>query len=193
MTAPLVASWSAGPRPSIEMPTDPARMSQTRRMGRTERQTTRRGAARLVGRWLLIGWVLTGVVAMHVLAQHDPGGGHGMLMDPHAAVSSTYTEPMSMVGQGHHPTAVPAAVAAVVMAPVASGLRTPSGSDMGGAMAGCILFLTAAIASVVVLLLLASRRNSEGLSSFRSTWWQSLLRGPPGPRPPRISLCVLRV
>jgi hypothetical protein len=190
MTAPLVRSWSAGPRPPIEMPTDPARMSQTRRMGRTERQTTRPGAVWLIGRWLLIGWVLTGVVAMHVLAQHDPGGGHGMLMDPHAAVSSTYPEPMSMVGQDHHPTGDPSAAE---MAPVAWGLPAPSDGYMGGAMAGCILFLTAAVASVVVLLLLACRRSSEGSRPFRSVSRQILLRGPPGPRAPRISLCVLRI
>lgn len=194
MTAPVVASSFAEPRPPAEMLTESAGISQTWRMGRTEQLVTRRRAAKLIGRWLLIGWVLTGVVAMHVLAHHDPGGGHGMLMDPHAATaSSKYPALMSMVGQDHHPAGDPAAAAAVVMAPVAAGEPAPSGSDMGGAMAGCILFLTAAVASVVVLLLLASSRNSEGSSSFRSTSRQILLRGPPGPRRPRISLCVLRV
>lgn len=165
-----------------------------------EQLSPRRGATRLLGRWVLIALVLAGVFAMHVLAQHDAAdGGHGMLMEPHATamiptLPSSATD-MVMTGGNAGPATESAAVGpGAELAAVPASAVAPSGGDSTVEMACCVLFLTA-VGALVLSLLLASGQSAAAAPGTRHpAFLPTYLRGPPpGPAPPRISLCVLRV
>jgi len=164
-----------------------------------EQLSPRRGATRLLGRWVLIALVLAGVFAMHVLAQHDAAdGGHGMLMEPHAtamapALSSSTDRVMTGGNAGPAPESAAVGPGAELAAVPASAVA-PSGGDSTVEMACCVLFLTAAGALVLSLLLASGQSAAAAPGTRHPAFLPTYLRGPPpGPAPPRISLCVLRV
>lgn len=141
-------------------------------------------------RWLIIGVVLAGVFAMHVLGEHDSGGGHGMLVESHdmpAAVSSPIDSHAGIVSIA----AESGSQALLAVMPVAA--LTP-GTATQASMDTCILFLVI-VGGLVLLMLLASGRPKDLVGPSRQglPWWTLWRRGPPGSGPPRISLCVLRV
>jgi hypothetical protein len=140
-------------------------------------------ALRWAGRWVLIVTVLAGVFAMHVLSEHDDAGGHEMgVVAMNTASISVASDQLTL----RHDGALAAAESMLMPA--------PPGDPISRSMAECILFLAAGVALAFLVLRTlrrtrpadAGRRSPTGLRG----WVQ---RGPPGPRPPRISLCVLRV
>ncbi|MGI8415503.1 MAG: hypothetical protein ACR2P2_04730 [Nakamurella sp.] len=147
-------------------------------------QPSPRTAPWLLTRWILLALVLAGIVAMHVLSQPEPAGGHDMLMQPQSAASM----PLSMTDQHH---AIEAVAAMNSGGPAIFGT---AGVGMSGSMLCCILFLAAG-ALLILLMLLASIRRADVVGSARPglLLWAVLRRGPPGGRSPRISLCVLLV
>ncbi|WP_090475584.1 DUF6153 family protein [Nakamurella panacisegetis] len=151
-------------------------------MIQTAERTSPRGRVWVAARWLLLGLVIAGIVGMHVLSEHDAGGGHGMMMNPGAVAA----EP------AHH-GAMPAAMNTASGGPMMSGVPD-SGGGMSSGMAACILFLVIG-AGLVALALLVLRR-AAGRPAAAGPWWLGSgrsERGPPGSGAPRISLCVLRV
>ncbi|MGI8417864.1 MAG: hypothetical protein ACR2P2_17005 [Nakamurella sp.] len=133
-----------------------------------------------LARWILLTVVMVGIFAMHVLSQPEPAGGHGMLMQPKSVAA------MPMPTTTHHP-AEPVAATGSARPATFGALAT----GMSGSMLCCILFLAAG----GLLMLLASSRRADIAGSARPGLlrWAVPQRGPPGRRPPQISLCVLRV
>ncbi|MDQ6656936.1 MAG: hypothetical protein M3Z00_01660 [Actinomycetota bacterium] len=131
----------------------------------------------LAGRWLLIGLVLSGVVAMHVLSEPATSGGHGMMMDARLGQSA----PMMHDQDGG--------------AAASMGSAVPQVMATDGSMAACcILFLVAGAAAAMAAMLISIRaRAAVVLRQLFAGVLDPSPRGPPGRRPPRISLCVQRV
>lgn len=136
----------------------------------------------LLVRLLLIAAVMAGLLAMHVLSQHDAGGGHGAVLAPAAASTG-------QVGQ-HHPSAV---VEHAAPTRDTAGF-SPAPPEHGMSMAECILFLAAAVSVLIALLLAAlTRRRAVDAAAPTRRAEMGRRRGPPWRRPPRLTLCVLRV
>ncbi|MDX8037225.1 DUF6153 family protein [Lentzea sp. BCCO 10_0856] len=96
------------------------------------------------------------------------------------------TDGMSMAHGGHE-TAVEHPVAAGML--MASDLETPGGSDTGGALAACLMFIVAVIAIVAGLKLPGSRSSAATSRSVRMTLGAVAL-----PRAPSLArLCLLRI
>jgi hypothetical protein len=149
-------------------------------------------------RWLLLALVAAGVIGMHVLSEHDPGGGHGMVMDavspaasmaqPVFATRDRQATDINMGVMGHSDTGITSASDA---SPVFS---APANPGMSGAMAMCLLFLGAgAIAIALMLLAHRIRRSSVDLAAQLGSMGNFSRRGPPPSLPLTRSLCILRV
>ncbi len=153
-------------------------------------------------RWLLLALVGAGVIGMHVLSEHDPGGGHGMVMD--ATLPAAFMSQSASAAPDHQamdrdmdmdvaPTgpSVAALDAASEALPV---VMAPTNPGMSGSMAMCLLFLTAgAIAIALMLLAHRVRRGSVDLAAQLNPGWSFGRRGPPPSLPLPHSLCILRV
>lgn len=141
-------------------------------------------------RWVLVSLLLTGVIAMHVLSQHDAGGGHhGSIIDEPAAAPAD-------LHSGHHPADMTGAAVADVAGAAVAGTPTLMPVDpgpVGVLMAGCILFLVIGAGALVLALLTAMRRRVSSSVRHPNSAVTSVSRSPPRIGPPRISLCVLRV
>lgn len=155
------------------------------RMDPTGQQSSRTAPSYRLARWILLTLVMAGIFGMHVLSQPEPAGGHGMLMQPRSAAAM----PMSMTD--HHHSAEP--VAATGWPRPDTFIATVS-TGMSGSMLCCILFLAAG-GLLILLMVLATIRRADVAGSTQPSLllWAVSRRGPPGGRPPRISLCVLRV
>jgi hypothetical protein len=119
---------------------------------------------------------------MHVLSEHDAGGGHGMMVNPTAAAAH-HSKHMAMPAD----VAMPAGGVTLAAAPASDG-------GLSSGMEACILFLAIGV-SLILLALLVKRCADRKQPTGKRLWLWSVhsQRGPPGARPPRISLCVLRV
>lgn len=136
-------------------------------------------------RGLLLAAVLAGIFGMHVLSAEDGSGGHGALPTVEPGVHST----MAGAENTHPPTPMAA------LAESAAFLPDPGSGMDHGDMAGCILFLVAGTAALLLVLVrhrrsIAStdpvRRRATALTDLRR-------RGPPGRYRPRVALCVIRI
>lgn len=149
-------------------------------------------------RWLLLALVGAGVIGMHVLSEHDPGGGHGMVMDatrPAAAMAQPVSAARDHQAMDMHAAPAGPSVAALDPASDASPVvLAPANPGMAGAMAMCLLFLGAgAIAIALMLLAQRVRRSSVDLAAQLNPGWSFSRRGPPPSLPRPHSLCILRV
>ncbi len=117
---------------------------------------------------------------MHVLSEPSADGGHGMVMDLQTRHNTT------IYGQNSSATTSMDSAAATTM-------LMPD-SSMSSMATCCILFLVVGAATVMLALLVATTAQAAvgTLPPFSGVLERSP-RGPPGRRPPRISLCVLRV
>ncbi|GGM18665.1 hypothetical protein [Nakamurella endophytica] len=174
-------------------------------------------AAARVGVAATILLVIWGVFAMHVLGAHDQDGGHAMpatapadAMDmqavqavPAAPAPQHHTDHavhhpadppaqhVAAAGQPRHFT--PAAAPAVdVDRTDAAAVRTGHGRPMDS-MAGCVLFLVTVAGLILSLLLALATAGAGRRHAGPASAWAPWRRGPPGPPPPRLALCVLRV
>jgi len=133
----------------------------------------------------LLAAVLAGIFGMHVLSAESGSGGHGALPTVEPGGHST----MAGAENAHTPTPIAASAEAAAFLP-------DSGSGMDhGDMAGCILFLVAGTAALL-LVLLRHRRSSASTDAVRrrATAPADLRRrGPPGRYRPRVALCVIRI
>ncbi|MET3808407.1 hypothetical protein ABIB25_005436 [Nakamurella sp. UYEF19] len=150
-------------------------------------------------RWLLLALVGAGVIGMHVLSEHDPGGGHGMVMDTTISAASMaqpaaalehQAMPMHMYvspGGSSGPAVSSASDASLVVA-------APTNPGMSGSMAMCLLFLTAGGVAIALLLIAHRvRRSSVDLAARLGAAWSFSRTGPPPSLPLPHSLCILRV
>jgi hypothetical protein len=158
---------------------------------------------RWVLRWVLLAAVLAGIFGMHVLTADNDMSGHGALPvagaagpDAMAAVphQTATPEPGGMTSATDAAARMGAVLteAAVTGAVVGPMPTLPGGGH--GAMAACILFLSAG--AVAFLLALHYRRTllSSSLRRFCAAVLTDLRRrGPPGRYRPRVALCVIRI
>jgi hypothetical protein len=149
-------------------------------------------------RWLLLALVGAGVIGMHVLSEHDPGGGHGMVMDttiPAASMAQPASAARDHQAMDMHMGPTGPSVAAFNSASDSSAvLVAPTNPGMSGSMAMCLLFLTAgAVAIALMLLTHRVRRRSGGVAARLNPGLSFARRGPPPSLPLPHSLCILRV
>ena len=149
-------------------------------------------------RWLLLALVGAGVIGMHVLSEHDPGGGHGMVMDatiPAASMAQPASAARNHQAMDMHMGPAGPSVAALDPASDASPVLVgPVDPGLSGSMAMCLLFLTAgAVAIALILMAHRVRRNSVDLAARLHLAWSFARRGPPPSLPLPHSLCILRV
>lgn len=149
-------------------------------------------------RWLLLALVAAGVIGMHVLSEHDPGGGHGMVMDtviPAASmgqpVVATGDQQAMDIRMGQNTPSETPVTSASETSPV---LVSPTNPGMSGSMEMCLLYLGAG-ATAIALMLLAHRvpRTSVDLGARLGPMWDFGRTGPPPSLPAPHSLCILRV
>ncbi len=158
----------------------PAGTEHTGEVDRSDQLVARPGARRSAVRWLL-GMVLAGVFAMHVLSQPSAAGGHGMLMGLQSGQSTLiHSQDGSATGS-------------MASTPPTTVMATPDNS-MSSMAACCILFLVVGAAAALLALLVSVDARTAVMQRLLFSGLLDLSRrGPPGRRPPRISLCVLRV
>ncbi|MET3808246.1 hypothetical protein ABIB25_005275 [Nakamurella sp. UYEF19] len=150
-------------------------------------------------RLLLLALVGAGVIGMHVLSEHGPGGGHGMVMDatiPAASMAQPASAARDHQAMDMHMGPTGPSVAAFNSAPDTSTvLGAPANPGWSGSMAMCLLFLTAgAIAIALMLLAHRARRRSGDVAVRLNPGWSFSRRGPPPlSLPLPHSLCILRV
>lgn len=160
--------------------------------------TADRGAVRLAWplvRGLLLAAVIAGIFGMHALSAEDGSGSHGAVPTVGTGNDAEMTG-MAMTGSGGVDGTVASSDAAGQVSAQLAVFHSDPGSGMGsGDMAGCILFLAAGIAALVLALLRGRRMigSAEPLASAGSALTDRRRRGPPGRSRPRVSLCVIRI
>lgn len=168
----------------------------------------------LVLRLMLVVALGAGLSAMHVLAavvghQHTAGiiSGHrgsdavGAQMPMNGAAAS-----VGIPSRTHETTQMAAdttaqmagAISAQVRTQITAQVKTQVGDHNHHAMGECVLFLSAGIALVVVLLAWIAARALRPSYRLTQLWLSKVIattpwRGPPPWHWPRISLCVIRV
>lgn len=140
-------------------------------------------------RALLVVAVAVGLCGMHVFAA---------TVGQHHAVARETAPVVSPVGHGSAPW--PHGAAAPTTMTTMTTMTTPAAPDHDrhGAMGGCVLFLGASIALLVVLVACAAARALRPSYGVAPCWPRTSMlitpwRGPPAWRWPRFSLCVMRV
>lgn len=137
-------------------------------------------------RALLVVAVVAGLCAMHVLAT----------VGQHHAVARETAPVVSAVDHASAPS--PHSAAAPTTTTTAMTTPAAPGHDRHGAMGGCVLFLGAGAALLVILVACAGARALRAPYGVTPCWPRTAVlitpwRGPPAWRRPRFSLCVIRV
>lgn len=140
-------------------------------------------AQRALIRVLLVAALAVGLCAMHVFA--------AAVSQHHAMSHGAMAEAPTVMAMDQHSPLVPAAAAVTT---------TAATTDHGHhhSMADCVLFLSAGVALLVVLVACAAARALRSSYWLQVPWPRALVlttpwRGPPPWHWPRVSLCVIRV
>jgi len=145
---------------------------------------SRAWAQQALMRALLVVAVAVGLCAMHVFA--------AAVSQHHAMTPEATAEAPAVMAVAQHSPLAPAAAA------TSTTTATPTDHGHHHSMADCVLFLSAGVALLVVLVACAAGRALRSSYWLQAPWPQALVlitpwRGPPPWQWPRVSLCVIRV